>query len=84
MSVNLYFISMSEQTYLMSIAAITLAATFFIVFLTVKRMKNPYPKLSKFVKNSFENGNGLIQIRDSLVNAGWDENVVDNELRKFQ
>ena len=84
MTVNLYFISMSEQTYLMSLAAVTLAATFFIVFLTVKKMKSPYPKLSKFVKNSFENGKGLSQIRDSLVNAGWDVNVVDNELRKFQ
>ncbi len=83
MSVNLFFVSMSEQTYLISLTIITLISTFFIIFLTINRLRNPYPKLSKYVIGSLNNGKELSEIRETLIDTGWDENIVDNELGKY-
>ena len=83
MSVDLFFVSISEQAYLISLTIITAISTIFIVFITINRLKNPYPKLSKYVKSSQDKGKELSEIRETLIGAGWEENVVDNELRKF-
>ncbi|MBW2984121.1 hypothetical protein KY361_03345 [Candidatus Woesearchaeota archaeon] len=83
MSIDLFFVSISEQAYIISLTIITLVATFFIVFLTVNRLKNPYPRLSKYIKSSHNKGKELSEIRETLINAGWDGNIIDNELKKY-
>ena len=83
MTVGLYFIEVSDKNYLMGLGVITLIATILIVFIIVKTLKHPFPKLAKYVKNSHKKGTSMGELRSSLVDAGWPEHVVDYELKRF-
>ncbi len=77
-------LSMPGKTYLVVLIIVTLAATAFILYLTLRNLKTPFPKLGKYIKNASNDGVGKGEMRKSLIDSGWPGNVVDDELKKYQ
>jgi hypothetical protein len=82
-TVTLAFIEIPETTYLVGLIVVTLIISFFLIWSTIKKLRNPYPKLTNFVKLSVKNGENKLDIREKLTDAGWPENLVDYELDKY-
>jgi hypothetical protein len=55
-----------------------------VTFFAVKKAHHPYPKLVSYIKSSLDEGRNKSQIRNSLLRAGWPQNIVDDELKKYK
>jgi hypothetical protein len=82
-TVTLAFIEVTETTYIIGLIIFTLIVSFFLIWSTIKKFKNPYPKLTDYVKQSIGNGKDKLDIREKLTNAGWPEKLIDYELDKY-
>ena len=83
-TVTLAFIEIPGTTYLIGLIIFTLIISFFLIWSTVKKFKNPYPKLASYVKQSIANGKDKLDIRQKLTDAGWPEKFIDYEIDKYQ
>ncbi|MBW2980016.1 S8 family serine peptidase [Candidatus Woesearchaeota archaeon] len=77
-------IKLTRKEYLTMLGLATFIATLVIISLTLSRMRSPYPKLSKYVKLSFEHGQKKSKIRKTLIETGWPKHIVDYEINKYE
>ncbi|MBW2984117.1 PGF-pre-PGF domain-containing protein, partial [Candidatus Woesearchaeota archaeon] len=77
-------ITISEHRYLIALGLVVLVATIITAYHVVSRIKHPYPKLSKYIKLSLDKGKNKNKIKKELVDSGWPENIVNDELKKYK